>query len=59
MKNEGSYWSSTPYDGGRAWFVRLIDAQWRYDYMDYSWDNNLIERINRYVSLSRKNVSIR
>lgn len=22
---------------------------------DYSWDNNLIERINRYVSLSRKN----
>ena len=22
---------------------------------DYSWDNNLIERLNRYVSLSRKN----
>ena len=22
---------------------------------DYSWDNNLIERINRYISLSRKN----
>ena len=22
---------------------------------DYSWDNNLIERINRYVSLSRRN----
>ena len=36
LKKDGSYWSSTPYDGGRAWFVRLIDAQWRYDYMDYS-----------------------
>lgn len=22
---------------------------------DYSWDNNLIERLNRYISLSRKN----
>lgn len=22
---------------------------------DYSWDNNLIERVNRYISLSRKN----
>ena len=22
---------------------------------DYAWDNNLIERINRYISLSRKN----
>ena len=22
---------------------------------DYTWDNNLIERINRYISLSRKN----
>ena len=22
---------------------------------DYNWDNNLIERVNRYVSLSRKN----
>ena len=21
---------------------------------DYSWDNNLIERINRYISLSRR-----
>ena len=22
---------------------------------DYAWDNNLIERVNRYISLSRKN----
>lgn len=22
---------------------------------DYSWDNNLIERINRYISMSSKN----
>ena len=22
---------------------------------DYSWDNNLIERINRYVSVPRRN----
>ena len=36
LKKDGSYWSSTPYDGGRAWYARLIDAQWRFDSMDYS-----------------------
>jgi len=36
LKKDRSYWSSTPYDGGRAWYARLIDAQWRFDSMDYS-----------------------
>ena len=35
LTKTASYWSSTPYDGNRAWLVRLVDAIWRYDYMDY------------------------
>ena len=35
LTKTASYWSSTPYDGNRAWLVSLVDAIWRYNYMDY------------------------
>ena len=35
LTKTASYWSSTPYDGNRAWLVRLVDAIWSYDNMDY------------------------
>ena len=37
LTKTASYWSSTPYDGNRAWLVRLVDAIWSYDDMDYSF----------------------
>ena len=35
LTKTASYWSSTPYDGNRAWLVRLVDAIWTHDNMDY------------------------
>jgi hypothetical protein len=37
LTKTASYWSSTPYDGNRAWLVRLVDAIWTYVDMDYHY----------------------
>jgi len=36
LQNRSNYWSSTPNDGGNAWYVRLFDGEARWEYVTVS-----------------------